>query len=214
VFRFDSGVHDVSGWQPGGPVRSVFERLGIGGELQWQRLDHRYSIDGKTIDVPRDWRDYAFSTGAQRGGIPGAPGGPTELLAFAVANPPGGVASAEALDAYRQSPDYLARKLAMGDALIARARHVIPDIEARIVYRAESTPVTYYRYAWSADGAIYGTGAAQGRLPTRTPLRNLVLAGAATHGPGIEAVVISGAYAAEALRPGLLATPALQAKAA
>uniref|UniRef100_Q07QP6 Amine oxidase n=1 Tax=Rhodopseudomonas palustris (strain BisA53) TaxID=316055 RepID=Q07QP6_RHOP5 len=458
VFRFDSGVHDVSGWQPGGPVRSVFERLGIAGDLQWQRLDHRYSIDGKTLDVPRDWRDYArklgelypdeakgiaalfedifavftamFSTGAQRGGIPGAPGGPQELLAFAAANPlavqwmkrpwrdfvarhvsgegprkwlaalggyitddigsasvadmvpifgyyinggyypqggsgamadalvraierrggkvllrtpvvkitarggaatglvvrdlhgnerriaatavvcngdarealaklvddpsfattlaaqsgglqpscsavsvhlglrgplmlppvvhvetpdgtaglvvpsvvdpscapagystleiiklvdhaeaqswfpPGGVASAEALDAYRQSPDYLARKLAMGDALIARARHAIPDLDSRIVYRAESTPVTYYRYAWSADGAIYGTSGAQGRLPTKTPLRLLVLAGAATHGPGIEAVVISGAYAAEALRPGLLATPAVAAKAA
>jgi hypothetical protein len=36
------------------------------------------------------------------------------------------------------------------------------------------------------------------------PLRNLVLAGAATHGPGVEAVVMSGAYAAEALVPGLL----------
>ncbi|MBB5048572.1 hypothetical protein HNR60_003340 [Rhodopseudomonas rhenobacensis] len=41
VFRFDSGVHDISGWQPGGPVRCVFERLGIAGDLQWQRLDHR-----------------------------------------------------------------------------------------------------------------------------------------------------------------------------
>jgi hypothetical protein len=37
---------------------------------------------------------------------------------------------------------------------------------------------------------------------------------AAMPGPGIEAVVISGAYAAEALRPGRLATPAVQAKAA
>jgi len=36
------------------------------------------------------------------------------------------------------------------------------------------------------------------------PVKNLVVAGAATHGPGVEAVVISGACAAEALRPGLL----------
>jgi hypothetical protein len=32
----------------------------------------------------------------------------------------------------------------------------------------------------------------------------LVVAGAATHGPGIEAVMISGAEAADALWPGLL----------
>jgi all-trans-retinol 13,14-reductase len=27
--------------------------------MEWARLDHRYSIDGKTLDVPRDWREYA-----------------------------------------------------------------------------------------------------------------------------------------------------------
>jgi len=36
----------------------------------------------------------------------------------------------------------------------------------------------------------------------------LVVGGSATHGPGVEAVVISGAFAAEAQVPGLLARPA------
>lgn len=43
-----------------------------------------------------------------------------------------------------------------------------------------------------------------GPWPAAAPCRGLVLAGAATHGPGIEAVVISGAEAADALWPGLL----------
>ena len=458
VFRFDSGVHDVSGWQPGGPVRSVFECLGIANDVAWKRLDHRYVLDGKTIDVPRDWRLYArmigehypteavgiaalfediftvftsmYSTAAARGGIPGMPADPDALLGFARANPlavawmrrpwhdfvarhvtdagarewisalggyitddtatatvadmvpifgyyfhggyypeggsgamaesltraieqrggrvhlrtpvvkittadgaatgllvqdlhgrqrriaanavvcnadarevvtrllddqsiartleaqvgpllpacsavgislglrgslqlpavvhvvtPEGMAgmvvpsavdpscappghsvveiielighdearswfppdgtAADQLDAFRQSPDYLARKTAMGDRLIARVRAVIPDIDARIVYRSESSPATYHRYAWTNAGAIYGVTGKTGRLPVKMPLRNLVVAGAATHGPGIEAVVISGACAAEALCKGLLAAqpakPAIEA---
>jgi hypothetical protein len=45
-----------------------------------------------------------------------------------------------------------------------------------------------------------------GRLKgSKSPLRNLVIAGGGNVGAGVEAVVISGAEAAEALLPGLLA---------
>jgi all-trans-retinol 13,14-reductase len=452
VFRFDSGVHDVSGWQPGGTVRNVFERLGIAGDTEWRRLDHRYLLEGHTIDVPRDWHAYVeqlastyphaasgiralfddihtvfiamFSTAAERGGIPGLPTSPKALLAFARANPlavawmerpwrefvarhvtdpgalkwintlggyvseepgkmtvaeivpifgyyfhggyyplggsgtmaeslvaaierrggsvhlkapvrrilcengaaigivaqlngserhfaaqavvcnadlgallgkliadpdvtrqleaqvgplrpacsavgvnvgirgklelppiihvvtpdgyagivvssavdpscapegyatleilqlvtneeartwlPDGVEDdAQRLDAWRHSDEYSARKRVMGDRLIARAKLAIPDLDERIVFRAEASPVTFQRYSWTANGAIYGTKAEHGPIPTKMPVRNLVLAGAATHGPGVEAVVMSGAYAAEALLPGLLRQQAM-----
>jgi len=42
------------------------------------------------------------------------------------------------------------------------------------------------------------------RISARSPFRGLLFAGAATHGAGVEAVMISGAQAAEALLPGLL----------
>lgn len=450
VFRFDSGVHDVSGWQEGGTVRTLFERLGIAHTEEWARLDHRYVLDGCSIDVPRDWRQYRdllttefprqatgiralfedvhtiyrsmFATQSHWGGFPGMPGTPREVLAFADAHPlaaawmdrpwhelvhrhvrdpavlrwinalsgyvgddagrllvrdmapiygfyfegghypiggsgqmtsrlveaiesrggimhlrqtvtrvmtTGGAASGIVVRAFdgaertvrsravvcnadiqtleqrllagdgtaagglrrqtghltpacsavgvclglrgrldlppvvhidgpdgfaamvvpsvvdpsaappgystleilellpagkarawfppqtaaqapdyrqwRREADYLARKQAAGDALIARARAVIPDLDQRIVYRTEASPVTYHRYAHTSNGSIYGVRGARGPIPVKTAVPNLVLAGSATHGPGIEAVVISGAFAAEALLPGLLA---------
>jgi phytoene dehydrogenase-like protein len=104
-------------------------------------------------------------------------------------------------DAWRNQEDYLRRKAEAADSLIARAAEVIPDLAERIVFRTDASPITYARYAWSTGGAIYGV---QGTLPTKQPLPGLVLAGAATHGAGVEAVTISGALAAEALVPGLL----------
>ncbi|MFO1028589.1 MAG: NAD(P)/FAD-dependent oxidoreductase [Acetobacteraceae bacterium] len=113
-----------------------------------------------------------------------------------------------ALAAWRRRPDYCTAKAAMGDRLIARAAEVIPNLAERIVFRTDASPATFRRYAWSTGGAIYGI---EGRLAAKQPLPGLVLAGAATHGPGVEAVVISGALAAEALVPGLLQRPASRA---
>lgn len=450
LFRFDSGVHDVSGWQPGGPVRSVFERLGIAEDTPWKRLDHRYFLDGKTVSVSRDWRHYAdaiaghypheatgirtlfeeihdiyramYSGTQQRGGIPGSPATPELMLVFAKNYPlavrwmerpwsefvgrhlqdkrvlewfnllsgyitdepekahvaqmvplfgyyfeggyypvggsgvigkslvsaierrggavhlktdvlkivaetgiaaglmvrdrlgaerrvrsgavvcngdlrmmldrllddksvadrlqaqtgpvrpacsaisthlalrgeldlppvlhvesgddeaglvipsavdpqcaPAGYSTMEAIQlvepdeaktwfpdhgdgtasdlaAHRRSAAYLERKKQAGDRLLACVRKVVPDVDERIIYRTDATPVTYARYTWTAAGSIYGVKTGDERMPTKMPLRNLVVAGAATHGPGVEAAIISGAYAAEALLPGTLAS--------
>lgn len=450
VFRFDSGVHDVSGWQPGGPVRRVFERLGIAEDNLWKRLDHRYDLDGKTVNVPRDWRQYVetlaghypgeaagiralfdeihliyramYSNADRRGGIPGAPTTPDELLTFAKDYPlavrwmqepwtefvarhitdkcvlgwvellsgyvtdeperaqvaqmvplfgyyfegghypvggsgviaeslasalrsrggrlhlktevlkitesngaaaglvvrersgnqrrvhagavicngdlrvmldqlvddksvvsrleaqtgpvepacsaisvhlalrgeldlppvihvdsdgeeaglvipsavdpscaPKGYSTVEAIQlvpsmdasdwfpdggdssefecvGHRRSSAYRNRKEKAGDRLLAVVRRVIPDVDGRIIYRADASPVTFARYTRTAFGSIYGVRAGQEKVPTKMPLRNLAIAGAATHGPGIEAVVISGAYAAEAMVPGILSS--------
>jgi len=111
----------------------------------------------------------------------------------------------KAIEAWRRTPAYRARKEAMGDELVARAAEVIPGLADRILVRADASPVTFQRYAWTGDGAIYGTDR---RHPQKQPLPGLVLAGAATHGAGVEAVVISGARAAEALVPGLLSRAA------
>ena len=105
----------------------------------------------------------------------------------------------------RFSPEYEERKRALADAMIASAETALPGLSAHIVLRSEASPVTYARYDLASDGAIYGVSRS-GRLHgAKSPIRNLVVAGGATHGPGVEAVAISGALAADALVPGLLA---------
>ncbi|GLH81287.1 hypothetical protein SSBR45G_61960 [Bradyrhizobium sp. SSBR45G] len=107
--------------------------------------------------------------------------------------------------AWRRSPDYEARKQALGDAMIAAAETVIPGLSQHIVYRTDASPVTYARYDLASCGSIYGVARADRLKGAKAPLRNLVIAGGGNAGAGVEAVVISGAEAAEALLPGLLA---------
>jgi phytoene dehydrogenase-like protein len=110
---------------------------------------------------------------------------------------------------WRQSEDYRERKKTLGDRMIAAAEKVIPGLSGHIVYRDEASPVTFTRYDWSSTGAIYGIRRNARLKGARSPVPGLVVAGSATHGPGVEAALISGAYAAEALLPGLLAKPPL-----
>jgi all-trans-retinol 13,14-reductase len=110
-------------------------------------------------------------------------------------------------EAWRQSADYRERKRQFGDKMIAAAEKVIPGLSAHIVYRDEASPVTFTRYDRSSAGSIYGIGQEARLKGAKSPIPGLVVAGSATHGPGVEAALISGAYAANALLPGLLATP-------
>jgi phytoene dehydrogenase-like protein len=108
---------------------------------------------------------------------------------------------------WRQSPDYRDRKKAFGDRMIAAAEKVIPGLSGHIVYRDEASPVTFTRYDWSSTGSIYGVRQGAWLKGAKSPIPGLVVAGSATHGPGVEAALISGAFAADALLPGLLARP-------
>ncbi len=106
--------------------------------------------------------------------------------------------------AQRHSAAYAARKAAFAEPMINAAARLIPDLRERIVWRSEASPLSFRRYGWSSFGAVYGSRDPHATVSRRSPVPGLVIAGAATHGPGIEAVVISGADAADALWPGLL----------
>ena len=109
-------------------------------------------------------------------------------------------------EAQRFSAPYTEKKHKEGDTLLRIAEQALPGLSARIVCRTEASPLTFRRYDWSSAGAIYGKSGAA--IANKSPIPGLVFAGAATNGAGIEAVVISGAGAAEALVPELLRTPA------
>jgi phytoene dehydrogenase-like protein len=106
---------------------------------------------------------------------------------------------------WRRSADYEDRKTAFGDRLIAAAEKIIPGLSSHIVFRADASPITFARYEWTSAGSIYGMSSSGRLRGVKSPVPGLVVAGSATHGPGIEAAVISGARAANALVPGLLA---------
>lgn len=103
------------------------------------------------------------------------------------------------LKSFRRSQSYLDRKSEAAVSMLDAARQFIPDLDDRIVYQSEASPVTFHRYGWTRWGAIYGLKDPGGGLPVRTPVRNLVLAGAMTLGGGIEPTALSGAFAAQAL---------------
>ncbi len=115
--------------------------------------------------------------------------------------------AADNLAKVRRSKSYQKRKAELGERLIGAAESVIPGLRERIVFRCDSSPLTYHRYALTASGAIYGVNkrARLGGLKTLVP--NLIYVGASgKFGSGVEAVMISGAHAAEMLRPGILAS--------
>jgi all-trans-retinol 13,14-reductase len=105
---------------------------------------------------------------------------------------------------WRRSDAYEARKQRFGDDMIAAAETIIPDLSRHIVYRTDASPVTYARYDWASAGSIYGISREGRLMGSKSPVRNLVIAGGGNAGAGVEAVLISGAEAAEALVPGLL----------
>jgi phytoene dehydrogenase-like protein len=82
------------------------------------------------------------------------------------------------------------------------AEGALPNLRRHIVYRQDGSPATFARYAWTTGGAIYGPAVGQWRPPAKSPIDGLVLAGSGVFpGAGVEAVVISGTLAADALCP-------------
>lgn len=121
------------------------------------------------------------------------------------------VTDLEALET-RHSAAYLARKRAAADRMVAVLARVIPDLAERIVFRRDASPLTFRRFGAGTFGAIYGVAGPPGALARRSPLRGLVFAGAMTYGAGVEAAMISGVEAADALLPGLMTHPELKLK--
>jgi len=114
--------------------------------------------------------------------------------------------SADDWKEWRHSSAYAERKAELGNRLIAAAERVIPGLSRHIVCRDDASPVTYALFDRTSDGAIYGISRAGRLRGAKSPIRGLAVAGSATHGPGVEAAVISGAFAAVALVPNLLAS--------
>ncbi|MBU4261438.1 MAG: SDR family NAD(P)-dependent oxidoreductase [Proteobacteria bacterium] len=100
----------------------------------------------------------------------------------------------------RDKTAYTARKKENGDELIGLAERAIPGLRNHIVYRQDASPATFARYAWTSDGAIYGTLIDTWKPPIRTPIRGLYLSSASISvRPGVADAVSAGMQAAKAI---------------
>jgi|GEM_PF-205468 len=100
----------------------------------------------------------------------------------------------------REEKGYAARKKSKGDALIAQAEQVIPDLSAHIVYRQDASPATFARYAWSTNGAIYATLIDGWKPSPKTPVQGLYLTGSCISArPGVGDAVYSGMLTCDVL---------------
>ncbi|MGL6235472.1 MAG: phytoene desaturase family protein [Segniliparus sp.] len=106
---------------------------------------------------------------------------------------------------YRRSSDYRQLKDEILDILIERADSAIPNFADSVVYKELSTPVTQERYTRTTEGSAYGIEfnrkqAGPLRPGVRTPVKGLFLCGSSTSwGPGTEAALVSGRWAASAI---------------
>ena len=87
--------------------------------------------------------------------------------------------------------------------LIKTAERIIPGLSEHIMLSEAATPLTLERYTWNYKGAGYGWASTPdqsgtSRLPPKTPIKNLYLAGHwTTSGGGTITVALSGRNTAE-----------------
>lgn len=113
------------------------------------------------------------------------------------------------LDNYSENAVYRRIKNEAADWLIDRAQRLIPGLRDSIVIKEIGTPLTNVRYGLSPEGSIYGRQQTVENLLNRrspkTPIPNLLLAGAWVAGGGMSTALGSGRTAASIA--GRLLTP-------
>ena len=99
---------------------------------------------------------------------------------------------------YKNVVDWKAFKETMTLNAINRLEVYLPNIKKHIEVKEAATPKTLERYTLNTNGSAYGWAVSvdqtgENRLPYKTPIENLYLAGHWTRpGPGVSAVVSSG----------------------
>ncbi len=106
---------------------------------------------------------------------------------------------------YRTLDDYVQLKDELGEALIAEAEELIPDLGSRIEMKRVASPLTLERYTFNTGGAAFGWAnipeqAGPNRPGPDTPFQGLYMAGHWTFPGGtIAGAVTSGRIAAKTI---------------
>jgi prolycopene isomerase len=104
------------------------------------------------------------------------------------------------LNGYSKNPKYLRIKETAADLLIDRAEVLIPGLRDAIVVKEIGTPLTNVRYGLNPGGSIYGREQTVenmlNRRSPKSPIPNLLFAGAWVGGGGMSSALGSGRTAA------------------
>lgn len=107
--------------------------------------------------------------------------------------------------AYRDSPEYQARKAEYTELLFRGAERVFPGLREHVVFEETATPLTHSRYTLSTGGTSYGLALIPEQFLWRRPgpkteIEGLFVCGASTYtGHGIAGAMASGVNAAAAI---------------
>lgn len=108
-----------------------------------------------------------------------------------------------------RDPEYMVFKKSIEERLIAQLRSHVPRIMDLVKYHELSTPLSTVHFTRAIHGAIYGLEATPRRfksphLQTRTPIKNLYMAGADVTSLGVTGALVGGVLAAATIEPRLL----------
>ncbi len=122
---------------------------------------------------------------------------------------------------YRRDPEYLRRKRAFSQLMLAQVeRLLLPGLSEQVVFSELATPLTHRRYTHSSTGSGYGIALTPDQIflkrpPARTSVAGLYLAGASLRTMhGIVGALHSGLSAADEIVGGGLRTAVLAGHAA
>lgn len=102
---------------------------------------------------------------------------------------------------HERNEEYRSRKEAITEELISIVEGTIPRLREHILVKEAATPLTFQRYTLNKNGSYLGFDICFKRLPQKTPIDGLYLAGGWTEPhAGVMGVIISGKQAAELVR--------------
>jgi prolycopene isomerase len=182
--------------------------LGVEGDLQEAGWPHHEHFVFETYDLEEDYRNAMEGRFADTGMVvshystvdsEAAPLGSSALVAMTLApwDHAGQWGTGGDLEGYRRNPAYRAAKDEAGKALIDRVERLVPGVTGAVRVTEIATPLTNWRYSRNTHGAIYGSEQTVdnmylGRLPAKTPMDNVFLAGAWVTGGGMSTALMSG----------------------
>jgi len=105
-----------------------------------------------------------------------------------------------------RDPEYLAFKKTLEERFLAQLRKRLPKVMELMVYHELSTPLSTAFFTRAPQGALYGLEATPRRftsphLRTRTPIKNLYMAGSDIASMGVSGALVGGLMAAGTIEP-------------